>query len=126
MRSGVGSGEDPKPSKQKSGDKGKAIESPLLSSGMSPHGEQKNGSNPSPEKTRTSKIRTPEGGAPLLAGMLMPPAPPSSAERMVQAAHDEKVNATRKWVAGEMTTARHEKVHARANSIIKMHKGKKA
>lgn len=122
MRSGVGSGEDPKPSKMSK--KSKAIESPMLSNAMSPAGEQKNGSKPSPEKTRTAKMRTPEGGAPLLAGMLMSAAPPSSAERMVQAAHDEKVNATRDWVAGRMTSAKHSKVHARANSVIKQHKGR--
>lgn len=50
-------------------------------------------------------------------------APPTGPELTVQAAHDEKVHATRKWVAGEISSAKHKQIHARANHVIKA-KGK--
>jgi hypothetical protein len=50
-------------------------------------------------------------------------APPTGPERTVQAAHDEKVHATRKWVSGEISNAEHSKIHARADHVIKK-KGK--
>ena len=44
---------------------------------------------------------------------------PSPAMKAVEAAHREKVEATRKWVSGEMTTRKHDMVHKRADHIIK-------
>lgn len=50
-------------------------------------------------------------------------APPSGPELTVQAAHDEKVHATRKWVAGEISNKAHAEIHRRADHVIKK-KGK--
>lgn len=39
--------------------------------------------------------------------------------RTVQRAHDAKVDATEKWIRGEMTSAKHKEIHSRADRIIK-------
>lgn len=46
-------------------------------------------------------------------------APPTGPELTVQAAHDEKVHATRKWVAGEISNKKHADIHKRADHVIK-------
>jgi hypothetical protein len=46
-------------------------------------------------------------------------APPTGPERAVQAAHDEKVHATREWVAGRISSREHAAVHKRADYVIK-------
>lgn len=45
--------------------------------------------------------------------------PPTHGQRLKAAARDEKVHATRRWVAGEMSTKQHSQVHARANKVLK-------
>jgi hypothetical protein len=44
---------------------------------------------------------------------------PSPAMRIKRIAQDEKVHATRKWVAGELTDRQHAQAHRRANHAIK-------
>lgn len=44
---------------------------------------------------------------------------PTPAMKYVKAAHDEKEKATRDWVAGRMSTKKHQQVHSRANHVIK-------
>lgn len=44
---------------------------------------------------------------------------PTPAMRIKRMANDEKVHATRKWVAGELTDKGHAQVHRRANHAIK-------
>lgn len=39
--------------------------------------------------------------------------------RTVSRAHDAKVDATEKWVRGEMSTKKHHEIHARADRVIK-------
>jgi hypothetical protein len=103
------------------------FESPLLND-ISPHGEQKRSAKKSPEKVGRPAPSAVEGVPDHhLHKVPMPEyKPPSDAERMVGAAKEEKIHATREWVAGRMTTAKHGMVHSRANSIIKKHKGQKA
>lgn len=48
---------------------------------------------------------------------------PSPSQRMVERAHDAKVNATGSWMSGHITDAEHRKIHARADKVIKA-KGK--
>ena len=51
--------------------------------------------------------------------------PSTPAERMKDAANDAKVQATRQWVAGDITTSQHLATHARADKIIKGRAGVK-
>jgi hypothetical protein len=44
---------------------------------------------------------------------------PSPAERTVSRAHDAKVSATDSWVRGEISNAKHDQIHSRANKVIK-------
>jgi hypothetical protein len=44
---------------------------------------------------------------------------PTPAMRITKAAHDEKVAATRDWIAGRMSTKKHQQAHSRANHAIK-------
>jgi hypothetical protein len=44
---------------------------------------------------------------------------PSTEDRMVSRAHDAKVDATDRWVRGEMTGKDHEAVHRKADHVIK-------
>ena len=44
---------------------------------------------------------------------------PTPAMKVKRIAHEEKLHATRQWVAGHITDAHHKKVHARANHAIK-------
>lgn len=44
---------------------------------------------------------------------------PTPAMRIKRLAHDEKVHATRRWVAGEISNAQHAQVHKRAAHAIK-------
>lgn len=44
---------------------------------------------------------------------------PTPAMRIKRAAHDEKINATRRWVSGEITDKQHASTHRRANHAIK-------
>lgn len=44
---------------------------------------------------------------------------PTTQDRMVSRAHDAKVDATDKWVRGEMESKEHEAVHKRADKVIK-------
>ena len=59
---------------------------------------------------------------PLLSALTRP-APlvkePTPHQRMKMHAKEEKIQATRKWVAGEITTKQHLGVHARANAVLK-------
>lgn len=48
---------------------------------------------------------------------------PSTQDRMVSRAHDAKVDATDRWVRGEMSGKDHEAVHKKADQVIKC-KGK--
>jgi hypothetical protein len=47
------------------------------------------------------------------------PKEPSPAERIVSRAHDAKVRATSDWIEGHITNAKHDKIHQRANQVIK-------
>jgi hypothetical protein len=44
---------------------------------------------------------------------------PTPAMKAKEMAKHEKLHATRRWVAGEITDAQHKKTHARANHVIK-------
>lgn len=44
---------------------------------------------------------------------------PTPAMRIKRVAQDEKHNATRKWISGEITAKQHDGVHKRANHAIK-------
>lgn len=44
---------------------------------------------------------------------------PTPAMKIKSMAKDEKMHATRQWIAGHMTNAAHKKVHDRANHAIK-------
>lgn len=44
---------------------------------------------------------------------------PTPAMRIKKDAHEEKLRATRRWVAGEISNSEHKKVHTRANHAIK-------
>ena len=60
--------------------------------------------------------------SPLLS-VLNRPAPivkePTPRQRMKMHAKEEKIHATRKWVAGEISTKQHDGVHARADAVLK-------
>jgi hypothetical protein len=61
-------------------------------------------------------------GSPLLSALNRPmpvPKEPTPHQRMKMHAREEKIHATRKWVAGEITTKQHMGVHARANAVLK-------
>ena len=45
--------------------------------------------------------------------------PPTHQERLKSAANDSMVEATRKWVNGELSTEQHKKVLSRGHKIIK-------
>lgn len=49
----------------------------------------------------------------------MPYKPPSVSERLVEDAKHSKVNATRNWVEGRMSTEDHNEVHGRADHVIR-------
>lgn len=44
---------------------------------------------------------------------------PTPAMRIKNIAKDEKIHATRRWIAGEISNAQHTKIHSRANHAIK-------
>lgn len=44
---------------------------------------------------------------------------PTPAMRIKHMARDEKVHATRRWVSGEISDAKHNQIHRRANHAIK-------
>ena len=44
---------------------------------------------------------------------------PTPAMKIKTMAHHEKREATRKWVSGEISDAKHKQIHARANHAIK-------
>lgn len=44
---------------------------------------------------------------------------PTPAMRIKSMAHDEKLHATRRWVSGEITNAKHAQIHKRADHAIK-------
>ncbi len=44
---------------------------------------------------------------------------PSPAMKVKKMAHDEKLHATRRWVSGEISDAKHKQIHNRANHAIK-------
>ena len=43
---------------------------------------------------------------------------PTPAQRMKQVARDEKVHATRRWIAGELDNKKHAGIHERANRVL--------
>jgi len=52
---------------------------------------------------------------------------PTPAMKIKRIAHEEKLHATRQWVAGHMSDAKHKQIHARAKHAIKnAHKLSKA
>lgn len=48
----------------------------------------------------------------------------SPMDRVQQAAHGAKVDATRRWVGGEISSQEHDSIHRRANAVLK-HKGRR-
>jgi len=44
---------------------------------------------------------------------------PTPRQRIKTHAREEKIQATRKWVAGELSNKQHEGVHRRANEVLK-------
>jgi len=44
---------------------------------------------------------------------------PTPAMKVKKIAHEEKLHATRMWVAGHISDAKHKKIHSRANHVIK-------
>lgn len=78
-----------------------------------------------PAKKAAPKKATPVGvnvtdGPPVGANpMIAPYKPPTMVQRMKDTAQHAKVNATRDWVEGRISTKRHEQAHARANHVIK-------
>lgn len=47
------------------------------------------------------------------------PKVPTHREKEKDLARSEKLNATREWIAGHMSTAKHAAVHHRANRVIR-------
>lgn len=45
--------------------------------------------------------------------------PPTPTERMHNAAHNARVNATQDWVEGRISTKKHTQIHARAARVLK-------
>lgn len=45
--------------------------------------------------------------------------PPTPAERTIESAHSAKVNATRDWIEGSISTKKHAQIHSRANKVLK-------
>jgi hypothetical protein len=78
-------------------------------------------------KTKTSKRRDKEiavqqptqtfGG--LTAGTKPTWKPPTHAQRLKEAAHGGMVEATRKWVSGELSTEAHKKAMSRGHKMVK-------
>lgn len=68
-----------------------------------------------PRKAATKKA--PAAQAPMAAPTEYKP--PSMAERMKDRAKYAKLDATSDWVSGRISTAQHNKVHSRANHVIK-------
>lgn len=73
-------------------------------------GGEKSGSKPRAAKAPAAAAPTPEAS---------PWKPPTVSQRMRESAKNAKVSATRDWVEGRISTAQHDKVHARANLVIK-------
>lgn len=44
---------------------------------------------------------------------------PTPAMKVKTMAHSEKLHATRRWVSGEISDAKHKQIHSRANHAIK-------
>jgi hypothetical protein len=54
------------------------------------------------------------------AGASGPPyEPPTHTERMREQAKEEKLTATRNWVAGRIPSAEHDEIHSRANHVLR-------
>lgn len=53
-----------------------------------------------------------------LASSSAPPKPPTDRQRVREEAKYQKRNATESWIAGRMTTAEHQAVHARADHVL--------
>lgn len=56
-------------------------------------------------------------GAPT-AAVEKPYKPPTLGQRMKETANYAKLDATRDWVAGRISTKKHDQAHARANEVI--------
>lgn len=90
-----------------------ATHSPLLVAGFNKGGK-------SPKKDGKPKMGEPTNYAGSQVGELASAyKEPTPAMRIKRAAGDEKVNATRKWVAGEISDKQHTQAHKRANHAIK-------
>ena len=85
--------------------------SPLIASGFASAKKA-----PKPKKYKTGE----QGDSHTQVGELAYAAKaPTHAQRLKSMAKEEKLHATMKWVRGEMTTSAHEKVHSRANHVIR-------
>lgn len=88
--------------------------SPLLGGAVEIHVKPKR--QRSSQKLLIASSPIPEGGE--------TPGEPTEEERNIEGAKHAKVNATRDWVEGRISTEKHDKIHARANHVIK-HGGRK-
>lgn len=88
-----------------------ATHSPLLVAGFN-----KGGKSPKKEKVN----RGPSTGSDTQVGELASAyKEPTPAMRIKRTAGDEKVHATRRWIAGEISDKQHTQAHRRANHAIK-------
>lgn len=54
-----------------------------------------------------------------LAASMPRPVEPTEFQKAKSMAKGEKLNATRRWIAGEISTAHHDRTHRRANQVMK-------
>lgn len=74
---------------------------------------------------REMKSRKSQKGGSITVGaaapapeMAKPYKPPTFGQRMKETANYAKLDATRDWVAGKISTKKHDQAHARANEVI--------
>jgi hypothetical protein len=97
------------------------------------HGEESNSeeskrisTNKPKQMSHSSKaMLSPDYDAPRAAimnngpGKSKEPAAESPHDRVMRHAHKAKVEATKRWIDGELTPEKHDAIHARANKVIK-------
>ena len=67
---------------------------------------------------KSQKGGTMQFGAPAAPSVVDTYKPPSLGQRMKETANYAKLDATRDWVAGKISTKKHAQAHARANEVI--------
>jgi hypothetical protein len=92
------------------------IRIPMLAKGLATS-QAKMEKKDSPMKPKDKDPAKPEGGSMALGGVSMWK-PPSKKEMHENAVHDEVRHSMRKWVAGEISTAKHKETLKRAKKAL--------